>query len=349
MNTKIPFFPLERLLSQAQKGNKISFSKIVVATLGAQYYLACDMLHNSDLAQAVVEAAYIAFYKSIHGMEHSGAITSYLSRVNYYFCVKIRNNDYDDLEARFTHNKDTPDISLNGDDAFSKLPYTLRAILILRFLSGLSIQNTAFIMGLSPKTIRELLKKAFKRLDTTPYKFNSTIQNSMEQASIPTYDILQRILKSTHNSSMVLNMELLKPTSKLDKRIYMIGAASILVILLISSILLFRPKPSDTPDKKPIETAKSTPNETPVKTTTDLVPPSIKDLRFSDDGNQVSFTIHDDIGIDTSRISILENGTKSIKYTLTDNQIRFSMPDSPVMVYLYDLDGNETHQTIKQK
>jgi RNA polymerase sigma factor (sigma-70 family) len=350
MNSKIHHSRLEYLLKQTRKGNELSFSKIIVATLDTQYFLASHMLHDSNLAMAVVEETYVAFYKSLYGIEHSRAVIAYLSRVNYNFGLKIRNRNYDDLEARFTtYNKQTTNTSTTREDAFSKLPHLLRSVLILRYGTELSIQDTAFTMGSSPKTITRYLKKAIKLLNTTPHHFKITLEESIKQESIPTYNALQNILKATDQPSVSFDGEILELLTykKPLKSVYLAGGGGVCIIIIIFLIAFSHPQPQNTPDNTP--TPDVTPSDEQQKITTDLVPPSIKNLKFSDDNTQVSFTIYDDIGVDTSRISILEGRTESIAYKLSkDSQISFSMPDAPVTVYLYDLDGNETRQTIKK-
>jgi len=155
---------LETIFQQAKIGNEVAFSQIYAATYQSQYYLAYHILHDSSLAEKVIQEIYITFFQNLHNIEHAWEIAVYLSRVNYQLCLKHKNQQMKGANYSFGQtNPDTEGLSLVST-YLDKLSYHLQATLILRYVNRLSVTDISFILGAPPRTVRRYIKKGLAEI-----------------------------------------------------------------------------------------------------------------------------------------------------------------------------------------
>lgn len=164
MNKKSKTLNLENIFQQAKIGNEAAFPQVYAVTYQSQYYLAYHILHDSSLAEKVIQETYITFFQNINNIEHAREIAFYLSRVNYQLCLKHKNQQVKDVRYSFGQtDPDTRELSLVST-YLDKLSYHLQAALILRYVIRLSVTDIAFILGAPPRTVKRYIKRGLAEL-----------------------------------------------------------------------------------------------------------------------------------------------------------------------------------------
>jgi len=176
MKRNMSYAELESLFLQMKTGDEAAFSQIYKATFETQYYMAYRMLHDSYLAEEVVQDTYTTFYQNMGAINNAKAIVSYLNSVNYHACLKAKlriqretPSDFENMESiledespgsnpvKQVLDKETSDeLSL----ALDQIPDHLRSVLLLRYSSNMRIQDIADAMSISPRTVKRYLSRA---------------------------------------------------------------------------------------------------------------------------------------------------------------------------------------------
>jgi len=346
----------ESNLKQAKNGSTIDFAQIYAATFESQYYLADRILHNSNLAEEVVQETYITFFENIHNIEHAREIEIYLYRVNYQLCLKHKNQqmkDSNDPSRLISRNaEELPLLSASLD----KLSYHIQAALILKYVSLLSVTDIAFILEAPPQTVRRYIQSGLSELKVMPYKFKKSIHQAVKEEAVPGDVMLGYILEETNQSPVSLSVEILKPISvpTAGTAHYITIGIGLATVFLGVFISVFSPgRQSQRPGESSAGTNSSFMSDTltldELSSRPDIVPPIIDNIEFDKNTLQVTFSVKDDVAVNYQRISILANGNENIPFeVLEDGRITFEYPGSPVVLYVYDMEGHETRKKISE-
>lgn len=175
-------FSLEALRS----GDRAEFSRLVDTYYTHIYRLGMKMLGNQQDAEDVLQETFLKAYRHLHGFDGRSKLSTWLYRIatNEALMILRRQrqnevsidepNESDDGEQTPLQIVDwccLPEKELmssearkNLDLAISRLPDTLRVVVLLRDIENLSTQETAEVLNLSETAVKTRLSRARLRL-----------------------------------------------------------------------------------------------------------------------------------------------------------------------------------------
>ncbi len=130
--------------------------------------MASVLLGRRVEAEEVVQEAFVAAARHAHGVEN---LPAYVRRtvINGAYGV-LRRRQLGDRTTVDPPPPQAPDHLIEFRDVLLKLPWNQRAVIVLRFLEGLSVRETAEIIGCRESTVRSHSRRGLKSLrkDLTP-------------------------------------------------------------------------------------------------------------------------------------------------------------------------------------
>lgn len=181
---KLSTSEMNKLVSEAIKGDRHAFSLIYRHTFEAQYYRSLSMLKDSSLAEEAVQTAYAKALENLSSLTAPEGFLSWLGSITYHCCVDIirrnkeqaRQTPLDSRLLLLPDNKNEEDTPLNnvinrekGDlllNTISTLSDTHKTVIVLRYYKELPLKDIADIMNCSTGTIKSRLHYAHKELRT---------------------------------------------------------------------------------------------------------------------------------------------------------------------------------------
>jgi RNA polymerase sigma factor (sigma-70 family) len=135
--------------------------------------------HRHD-AEDAFQAVFLVFFRKAHSISLRNCVASWLYKVAYRIAVKARartaHHALEDFPVEDLPAPERPDALLAGDlralldGALSRLPEKYRVVLVLHYLEGKTVQQTAAEIGCPPGTVsgrlnraRELLRRRLAR------------------------------------------------------------------------------------------------------------------------------------------------------------------------------------------
>jgi RNA polymerase sigma-70 factor (ECF subfamily) len=172
-----------RLVDDLRRGDPGAFSALVDQYGGRHYNFAARMCRNDEDAKDVLQDTLLAAARSVAGFRAEGALSTWLFRIAVNACRKMhrrgkfepyRHLSLDEFlpseseaAVSLSARQETPETvlartDLRGalEDGIALLPRAYRAVLILRDLEGLSTQETAEALGLTPVAVKVRLHRA---------------------------------------------------------------------------------------------------------------------------------------------------------------------------------------------
>jgi RNA polymerase sigma-70 factor (ECF subfamily) len=170
---------LQQLVTDARRGDQAAFDELVRRTYLDTYTLAVRLTGNEEDARDVVQEAYLRAWKGIRRFRGDAAFTTWLYRITAnasYTLVERRRrrrtthlDDVDDpIDRRLDAQPDTLAESSAGlgelSVALDQLPPTLRTLVILKDVYGLSHDAIADELDISVAAAKVRLHRGRKRL-----------------------------------------------------------------------------------------------------------------------------------------------------------------------------------------
>lgn len=177
------------LLERAKQGDQTALGEIIAAHQGRVYHVALRMCGNVEDAEETLQETFLSALKALPRFEGRSQLATWLYRIASNACLSRRRRDASQPETLSVDESD----EANGEDnltprffidwshapedelltaelqgvmaeAIKELPPTLRIVFIWRDLEGLSIEETAEVLGLSPGTVKVRLHRARLKL-----------------------------------------------------------------------------------------------------------------------------------------------------------------------------------------
>ncbi|MHB8512638.1 MAG: RNA polymerase sigma factor [Actinomycetota bacterium] len=161
------------IIEACRQGDEQAFEALVRATERQTYSLVFRIVGNRDDAADVVQDAYLKAWRGIKEFRGDSAITSWLYRVASNAAVEFlrkRNRLAEPIEPdRMSEMIEAPEqrSDVDGSDveaALARLPAAYRAVLVMRELYGLSIEEIAKQMNATNGATKVRLHRARLRL-----------------------------------------------------------------------------------------------------------------------------------------------------------------------------------------
>ena len=177
-----------RLLARARGGDHDAFRQIVERYEPAVAATVIGMLGRGDDAEDVGQETFVRFHRALGGFREESSLKTYLVRIAMNLSLnalkqrsrrqwRFRSRDQDDDIPVAVAPQPEIDASEAGEqravvqDAVARLGEKHRAVVTLRLLQGLSVRETAQVLGIPDGTVLSRLARATEQLRATlrPY------------------------------------------------------------------------------------------------------------------------------------------------------------------------------------
>ncbi len=176
--TQVPAGELDdlTLVVRAQEGDTRSFEALVRRHQRRLYRLAVRLMGNSSDAEDAVQDGFVAAWRQLGGFRRDAVFSSWMYRIVTNRCFTLLGKrrpltSLDELGDRPDPDSPSPEHAAESDDraaalnrALQDLPPDQRACWILRELHGLSYEDIASIVSVSPDAVRGRLYRTRRTL-----------------------------------------------------------------------------------------------------------------------------------------------------------------------------------------
>ena len=163
---------MKKLVKKAQRGDKQSFTKLILYYQKDLYKIARIRLSNEEDINDAVQETIITAYKSIDNLHEiskfkSWLITILINKCNFIYRKQTLNNtiSYENINAEKFFSKE---FEINSDLEFynliSKLYIDEKTILILHYVEGYKLNEIAQILNIKDSTVRSKLLRAKNKI-----------------------------------------------------------------------------------------------------------------------------------------------------------------------------------------
>ena len=148
--------------------NKQEFTQQVMEAENSLYRVARTLSSNESDCEDAVQQAILTAYDKLDNLRNEKFFKTWLTRILINECYKIRRKScfvisFEDYTA------DIPsDGKIDNElrDAVFRLPIKLRSVIVLYYIEGYSVEETAYMLKLPQGTVKSRLHKARKLLKT---------------------------------------------------------------------------------------------------------------------------------------------------------------------------------------
>lgn len=172
-------------LAALKNGDRAEFARLVDATSNHIYHLAMRILHDPQDAEDVLQESYIKALRALPNFEGRSSLSTWLYRIavnEALMLLRKRRVNLVPVEDESDEDDEQPGmvltdwVGLPEDELLSSearqrlemavdtLPDTLRIVFMLRDIEGLSIKETADLLGLTATAVKTRLLRARLRL-----------------------------------------------------------------------------------------------------------------------------------------------------------------------------------------
>jgi RNA polymerase sigma-70 factor (ECF subfamily) len=167
-----------RLVEAAQAGDQDAMAELVRVTHRSVYTQALRLLGNPEDAADVTQDVYLRVVRKLGGFRHEASFTTWLSRVTTNVAMStlsrrsrrlsieggVQPEDVADPAADPADRSELIALAAQLEGLVQALPEGQRQVLVLRDVYGLSTEEVASTMGLTPGAVKVRLFRARERL-----------------------------------------------------------------------------------------------------------------------------------------------------------------------------------------
>lgn len=170
------------LVRAAQRGDRRAFAQLVEKYEARVYNLARKMMRDPQDAEDVLQETFISVFRHLNDFQGDASFSTWLYRIATNAALmklRARKPPALSLDEPIESNGDelmpreivdwniTPEEAVLNDEvraqmdaAVAALPESLRAVFVLRDIEGLSVQETADVLGISVPNVKTRLHRA---------------------------------------------------------------------------------------------------------------------------------------------------------------------------------------------
>jgi RNA polymerase sigma-70 factor (ECF subfamily) len=167
-----------RLVEAAQAGDRDALAELIRVTHRGVYTQALRLLGNPEDAADVTQDVYLRVVRKLGGFRHEASFTTWLSRVTTNVAMStlsrrsrrlaveggVTPEDLADPAADPADRSELIALAAKLEGLVHALPAGQRQVLVLRDVYGLSTEEVASTMGLTPGAVKVRLFRARERL-----------------------------------------------------------------------------------------------------------------------------------------------------------------------------------------
>ena len=148
--------------------NKQEFTQQVMEAENSLYRVARTLSSNESDCEDAVQQAILTAYDKLDNLRNEKFFKTWLTRILINECYKIRRKSgfvisFEDYTADIPSDEE---IDNELRDAVFRLPIKLRSVIVLYYIEGYSVEETAYMLKLPQGTVKSRLHKARKLLKT---------------------------------------------------------------------------------------------------------------------------------------------------------------------------------------
>ncbi len=161
------------LVERAMTGDHDAFTELARISIGRLYVVARLILRDEAKAEDAAQEALVAAWTHIRGLRDPDRFDAWLHRLLVNACYReagrARRRGSIEVHVR-TIEASEPDASLGLADrdqverGFRRLDTDQRAVLVLHYYLGLSLDEAAEVLGVPPGTVRSRLHRATRAM-----------------------------------------------------------------------------------------------------------------------------------------------------------------------------------------
>jgi RNA polymerase sigma factor (sigma-70 family) len=167
-----------QLVEAAQAGDREAMTELVRVTHRGVYAQALRLVGNPEDAADVTQDVYLRVVRKLGGFRHEASFTTWLSRVTTNVAMSMLSRrsrrvalegtdlgeDLPDLDADPADASEALALAAHLEDLVQALPEGQKQVLVLRDIYGLTTEEVANAMGLTPGAVKVRLFRARERL-----------------------------------------------------------------------------------------------------------------------------------------------------------------------------------------
>jgi RNA polymerase sigma-70 factor, ECF subfamily len=164
------------LVRAAREGDRAAMEALIQGSYRAAYTLALRLMGNPDDAAEATQEAYIRMMKGLKRFREAGAFPTWLFKIVSNVCMtEIRRRSRRDVPVEVDTMEEPAPIDAEEEavgrvfwdeleGAVRGLPEVYRSVVVLRDVYGLSGEETAEALGISPGAVKVRLHRARRKL-----------------------------------------------------------------------------------------------------------------------------------------------------------------------------------------
>jgi len=164
---------IEKLIEQCKLNNQLAQMNIYKLYSKGMYNVSFRIVHDSGLAEDIVQESFITAFEELHKLEKANAFGSWLKKMVVYKSInhlrkekKIKLSNLETVKYRIAENEDEEDISFIGMKvqevyrAIKELKENYRLLLTLYYVEGFDYEEIVDITGLTHANCRTTISRA---------------------------------------------------------------------------------------------------------------------------------------------------------------------------------------------
>jgi RNA polymerase sigma-70 factor, ECF subfamily len=172
-STDIP--DLDRLLTEAQSGDRAAYTAILKARQSMVYSIARNFLRNEAHAEDIAQEVFLELFRNLQAIESGAHLVSWLRQVTGRKCidqsrrvwfrrwVDIGERQSNELAAAETAPRD-PLLDGRVQEAMGKLPEKTRLMMVLRYQEEMEPGEIAEAMQVPVGTVKSTIHRGLEQL-----------------------------------------------------------------------------------------------------------------------------------------------------------------------------------------
>jgi RNA polymerase sigma-70 factor (ECF subfamily) len=164
------------LVRAAQSGDQAALEDLIAGSYRAAYTLALRLMGNPDDAAEATQEAYIRMMRGLRRFREVGAFPTWLFKIVSNVCMtEMRKRSRRDTPMEMelmdqASSEDAEELAVGKlfwgelERSVRRLPEVYRTVVVLRDVYGLSGEEAAEVLGVSPGAVKVRLHRARRRL-----------------------------------------------------------------------------------------------------------------------------------------------------------------------------------------
>jgi RNA polymerase sigma-70 factor (ECF subfamily) len=152
-----------QLMRRLGRGDEDALALLVRRHSGRMLGVASRLLGSAADAEDAVQRAFIRCHAHARAYREEWSVTTWLYRILTNVCLdeirRRRSRDVTETARRDGVHRDGVDTRLDVQRALRKVPNEARALLVLRYVEGLSYGELARVRGITVNTVKSQLKR----------------------------------------------------------------------------------------------------------------------------------------------------------------------------------------------